>query len=157
MEIKSRIWFFEGLDKSGKSTLCRACRFSSGHVLPMYDRGPVSRHLFVKYFGEREEKGIAWFDIELKLVEAGLYGLVYVKAPLAAIQERMHAAGEVPMPISMLEAQRRILEEILAGRKLAGIPFVVVDTEGQTVEEATKQALRAMELPFRKFSQGEPQ
>lgn len=148
-----RIWFFEGLDKSGKSTLCRACRFSSGHAMPMYDRGPLSRQLFQEYHKEPVSRLEMWMDLELKLIGAGIYGIVYVKAPIELIRERMAKAGETPQSVEALEEQQEILERLLDCRRRAGLPVLEASTVGLP-EAVVRATLGRMGIPFRRFSVG---
>lgn len=150
--VTPRLWFFEGLDKTGKTSLYRACRYSSGHAVPFYDRGPVSRHLFIQYHGEPVEKSELWYEVETKLLSSELYGIVYVKASLEVIRRRMEQAGEIPQPLDALEKQRDILELLIRRRKECKIPVVTVDTTFTTVEQSTRQILTKMGLPFVGFA-----
>lgn len=146
--LTPRIWFFEGLDKTGKTTLCRACRFSSGHAAPMYDRGFLSREVFYESQKEKNPKLIAnWRKLEEKL--RPVYGIVYLYGSDEVIQKRHKDAGERVPSKKQLAKQSELFRKNLLRCTQQGIPIIYVwPEEYKDLAQVVKITLSAMQLPY---------
>lgn len=142
--MRHRLIFFEGLDKSGKSTLCRRARFESGHEALMFDRGFVGRRVFHRFRNETEFPIMDWNCLESDLIVRDNYAIVYLRVEPKISYKRILAAGEKPeFTLAELEYQHAIFEkEIeLLQAIVPLVPILIVDTGVETERESLKKIL----------------
>ncbi len=141
--VKDKLIFVEGLDKTGKTSLCRKCRFDSGHALAIYDRGFVGRRMFQEFRGETLGSIGNWMLIEDKLIQQELYAIVWLKADINTIINRHFKAGEfLEFSPFQLEAQAEFYCGLLHCREQQGIPILELDTVKYNIDECAYRILR---------------
>lgn len=99
---------FEGLDKSGKTTLEYAFLKRTNYEHIVVDRGPVGYMVFDKIFGRvrftnNRKENFIWQA--RKMMKAKDFLIVYCKAPLDVVEERLKDHNE-ECPYNYKEAQK---------------------------------------------------
>lgn len=100
--------FFEGLDKTGKTTLCRSLSSWRRDTFTYFDRGPWSRYALGRYYGY---EGVAP-ALAIMRQAAPIAVVVFVHRDLddvVALQQ-----GKENMTRAGLEAQERLFDEAFA-------------------------------------------
>jgi len=94
--FRKKLVFFEGLDKSGKSTLCRRVRFEGKHTIPFYERGFAGRYNFYHFNKEEDNFPVKdWSFLENILIEKKMYAIIWLRTSYANVIKRHIEAGEV--------------------------------------------------------------
>ncbi len=140
--MRRRIVFFEGLDKAGKSLLCRKARFASGHEVLMFDRGIIGRRVFAQFRKETDFPIVDWGHLEAMLIKDNAYAVVFLEVSPKESYARQLAAGETPeFTVEQLRQQRELYRREIWNLKQAGHPLLVIDTERHTVDSALRKLL----------------
>jgi thymidylate kinase len=140
--MREKIVFFEGLDKSGKSLLCRKARFASGHEVLMFDRGFVGRDVFYDFRKEFEFPIRDWHALRDKLILLQAIGIVYLDVPAKIPYNRQLAAGEKPeFTVEDLELQRSLYHKGVMAMMERGVPVLHLQNHEETEETALKKIL----------------
>lgn len=147
------IWFYEGLDKSGKTTLAQRCQKECTTVCPcaMYDRGTVSREVFWHFNHEVDFPIEERLAVEKALTDLGIYGIVWCRALPETCLHRETEAGEVAADQASQELRLRQLREhdclfqrLIAMRERQGVPVVEVWTDRSEIGGTIENILTAI-------------
>lgn len=146
------IVFFEGLDKTGKSTLARRCRFEAvpAHPCLMVDRGFVGREMFVKYHKEEAFDFSLWASLEETLFLNRALKVVWLMSSPEIIRRRHREAGEEPPSFKTIEEQIEIYKELFTKRVTAGHDILVLSTDILSEDQCVKKVLWWLEYGWRK-------
>lgn len=140
--FRSKIVFFEGLDKSGKSTLCRRARFESGHEVLMFDRGFVGRRVFYEFREETRFPIDDWNRIERLLQNGSAYAVIYLDIQPLTSLKRQRSAGEMPeFSCNQLAFQRKLYLKEIEDLETLGVPVLRLDTETDTEDFSLEKIL----------------
>jgi hypothetical protein len=135
-----KIWFVEGVDKVGKTTLIRTIDKAYVHKWHLKDRGFITYEVYKALSSEKsadlQELIKVNAALERRMANAGLFGYVYVKASVADIQARMKAAGEPVITEDIILEHIRAFETALALRRKMGIPIIEIDTTALELSSA---------------------
>lgn len=153
--VVARMWFMEGLDKTGKTTLRRSCLYSCNHLVPFYDRGPLSRVVYGLHMNEHSLYMEPQRMIETAMISVAIYGIIYLIDTLENLQVKMKEANEEVLSSSVLNEQARLYKACLAVRESMGVPVIRHEVTGKSVEQSTREILKAIHVPFIKFNQGD--
>ena len=134
-EIPIKGLIFEGLDKSGKSTIYRMLNNSvDGKLSTRYfkiDRGPGSAIVFGTYF--KRAVGLKeYYELDQWFAENNFI-LVYITAEDDILEQRTREANEEQHDIGQI---KRLYERYLSETKM---PVIRLDTSGATAEESIKE------------------
>lgn len=154
-----RQWFFEGLDKTGKTTLTRRCRFEAvpAHPALMFDRGYVGRTVFWHVNNEADFPIEDWGKAEMALMLNGMYGIVWLRASPMVCVEREIAAGEVKPEdkgkrCMELEQHQALFNRLIESRKRQGVPVIEVWTDRTTEDKCVQQILNKMGFSWKEHA-----
>jgi len=136
-----RFWFLEGLDKVGKTALRKELEVRSGYVLPFYDRGPVSRIMFATINKEPQVRIVPYYILELKLINSGMYGIVYLQASVETVQKRMKQAGEPVLTKNVLASHSAEFDSLIQNR-VPLCPVIFHNVEGKTLQQSAMEILQ---------------
>lgn len=142
--MRGKIIFFEGLDKCGKTTLCRRARFESGHEVLMVDRGFIGRRVFCEFRNEKNFPIKDWNWLEQFLAQFNTYGVIYLDISPNESFSRQVKAGENPeFTLDELKVQQKLYFKSLEKMEKANPPYTLlrVDTEHQTEDDSLREIL----------------
>lgn len=146
------IVFFEGLDKTGKTTLTRRCRFEAlpAHPCLMVDRGFVGRELFYEQKHEIDFPYEQWLRTEAVLANSGIYAIVWLRSSIAKMQERHVAANEMPPAPNFMEEQDKIYQRLMAQRKRQNVTILELWTDRMSEDQCVEKILKFLGFEWRK-------
>jgi len=147
---KVRIWFFEGLDKTGKSSLCQACRLSSRHAEPFMDRGLMGKEVFYHHLREHTVNFPIkkYRNTESILMENDIYGIIYTMCSIQTILQRSKDVQEELFTQTDFQEQMHLYSASLSTRIIMKVPVIIVDTEKYSMEQNVKAILEVLQLPY---------
>ena len=147
------IWFFEGLDKSGKTTLARLCRFQCvpAHPCLMFDRGYVGREVFWHFNHEVDFPIEAWLRTESLLAREGVYGIIWCRTLPETSLKREQEAGEVSgvqevvdRRLKELREQDCLFQRLIPIRQRMGVPVIETWTDRALIDGTVEHILTSM-------------
>lgn len=112
MASKPILIVFEGVDKSGKSTLIKRFNKKTNFKYVVLDRFTTSSKVYDHFFGR--DRTEYYNDIEIKANMNYNLLIVYCYAPIEVIKERLEAANEkLPKELSNIKEVKKHFEHTL--------------------------------------------
>jgi len=135
--------FFEGLDKTGKTELCRKVRFIGGHTIPFYERGFISRKVFREFRKEIDFPIEDWMRIEKYLIAKQMYAVVWLQTNYATIVKRHETAGEIcEFTEKEFEQQNLLYQQHMESLIIQDIPILPLHTDYYSIEDCVETILK---------------
>ena len=151
-EMLGKFIFLEGLDKTGKTTLARRCRFEADprHPALIFDRGFVGREMFWHFNHEVEFPIEYWSRSEMNLHKMGMYAIVWLRCDPETIINRHVAVSENPPLHQTMREQEGYYERLMELRRRVGMPILETWTDRQSEDETVKEILEWAGFKWRK-------
>lgn len=142
---------FEGLDKTGKTTLSRRCRFEAipAHPAMILDRGFLTRRVFHRWNFEPNFPIEQWNNLEEILISTGHYGIVWLRAGIPTILERHRIAGEACFKEEELFLQDQMFELEIRVLQRREIPVLEIWTDRHTEDFCVEKILKFLGFEWR--------
>lgn len=137
---------FEGLDKSGKSTLIREVNKAAGYRFLCIDRFTGSAWVYDKLTGRRDRTdSLVKTENELVNLTNVIILNIFLKCDITKLRQRIEREDEQKETrLQHLEAVVALYEEYL--RKIARLPIIEVDTTDKTLEETVQEIITRVEI-----------
>ena len=128
---------FEGLDKSGKTTLEWSFLKATNYKHNIVDRGPVGYLVFDKVFGRSTKLGDQEFIKQARKVSKSKnFFVVYCRADKDVAEERLKFHNET-CPYDYGSVQKQLDKQIK--RFYSKDTVLIVDTSNKSIEECTQE------------------
>ena len=131
---------FEGVDKSGKTTLLKEFLKRSNYKHIVYDRGPISQSVFADLFGRQADKDLNVVIYNLRKLKNLI---VLCEADCDIIKQRLNEANEsLPKELQDIERTKLYFELYT---KMSGFNYLIVDTTNRTIDDCLDLIERKIE------------
>jgi len=141
--FRRKLVFFEGLDKTGKTLLCRRVRFEGLHTVNFYERGFVGRAVFAEFRREKDFPIDDWLLMEDILIGKGMYAVIWLRAKIETIVQRHFDAGEfLEFSIEELVEQEDLYAQHIRSLKEEKVPVLVLQTDALSEKDCVKEILK---------------
>ncbi len=133
MIVRPFIVIFEGMDKSGKSTLLHAFNKTTDFLHFVIDRGPISNLVYNQIFSRNY--GVDYSGM-IDHITKHDHLIVYCKADKEVVTKRLLDNNEVLPNHSIYEQNRYLFESFLFQ---SPFKYVIIDTTVATIDECLDQ------------------
>ena len=136
--MRRRLVFLEGVDKTGKSTLCYRVMHESGHDVLCYCRGPMSRRVYAKFSGSGYPiEDIDW--LEEKLIKTDSYAVILLECAIKTLAERiLLSLGHRLISPTILLKQATLFRREWRALRTRGVPTLLLDTSKFSEDECVR-------------------
>lgn len=131
---------FEGIDKSGKTTLLREFLKRSNYKHIVYDRGPISQIVFSNVFARPIDKDLKYVIENLTKIKNLV---VLCEADCDIIRNRLKEAGE-KLPDELTDIISTKLKFRIITRT-SGFNYIIVNTSENSIDECLEMIEKEVE------------
>jgi thymidylate kinase len=136
--MKQQIIIFEGVDKSGKTTLLNKFNKETNFKYWVMDRSIISSLVYNELFKRNDE------DYYISILETMLENFdilfVYCYADIKDINERLYLHNEsLPKELSRIEKVQKLYKEYLNGINLPTRTYIELNTSQLSVDECIEK------------------
>lgn len=139
--MKPTMIIFEGVDKSGKSTLLHEFNVNTNFKYWVLDRSFISSLVYNDMFGRNDEK--YYLNVMESMKNSFNIIVCYITADVELIQERLIKHNEL-LP-SHLKDINRVNELYIHYLNLSEIRYIKINTTNDTIEESLNKIINEFE------------